>query len=250
MLSGSDPGNRDRGADRRKITELKTHRFLWPVAAVMLALLAWQGHHLADGLPRFELAIENLGPWGPVVFCAALILLEPLLVPDTLFALAAGVAFGPVAGTIYYAGAVYVMSLLSHWLGGHWLRAPVLRRLEKSARIRGLVERAATGGTRLTFLVRLVPVNQALLGYAFGAAGVPLRNAFVGNLGMFPHMLPTLYFGAAAVHVTRMAGTHHTQWERDGILGMAALGACVVLASWLIRRARETIDEREARAPR
>ena len=219
----------------------RSRRFVWLAAGAGLVLLAWQGHRLAHWLPAFEETIERLGPRGPVVFCIALLLLEPLFVPDTLFALAAGVAFGPVAGTLYYAGAVYVACLGIQWLGGRWLKAPVLRQLESSERIRALVTKAASGGPRLTLLVRLVPINQALLSYALGAAGVPLRNALVGNLGMFPHMLPTLYFGAAAVHMTRMAGTGHTQWERDGILGTLGLGVGVWLALRLTRRARSVI---------
>lgn len=220
----------------------RAQRVRWLAAAGVLALLAWQGHPLAQALPRFERAIEGLGPWGPVAFCVAVLLLEPLLVPDTLFALAVGAVFGPIAGTVYYAGAVYVACLVTQWLGARWLRTPVLRRLASHDRIQALVRRAADGGTRATLLVRLVPVNQALLGYALGAAGVPLRNAFAGNLGMFVHMLPTLYFGAAAVHVTRMAGTGHTQWERDGVIGMLALGVCVLLALRVGRRAGAAVS--------
>ena len=90
---------------------------------------------------------------------------------------------------------------------------------------------APKGGVRFTFLVRLVPVNQALLSYALGAAGVPLRVAVAGNLGMFTHMLPTVYFGAAAVHMTRMAGKGHREWEIDGVLLMLGLGVCVAVAA-------------------
>jgi uncharacterized membrane protein YdjX (TVP38/TMEM64 family) len=221
------------------VSELRAHRLLWLGACACLALLGWQGHHLAAFLPRFEAAIEGLGPWGPAVFCLALLLLEPLFVPDTLFALAAGVAFGPVEGTLYYAGAVYVACLGIQWLGARWLREPVLRQLARSERIGALVRKAAGGGPRLTALVRLVPVNQAFLSYALGATGVPLRNALLGNLGMFPHMLPTLWFGAAAVHVTRMAGTGHTQWERDGVLGLVALGVAALGALRLARHGHE-----------
>lgn len=221
------------------MSELRAHRLLGLGAGVCLALLAWQGHHLAAFLPRFEAVIESLGPWGPAVFCLALIVLEPLFVPDTLFALAAGIAFGPVAGTVYYAASVYVACLAIQWLGARWLREPVLHQLARSERIGALARKAASGGPRLTALVRLVPVNQAFLSYALGAAGVPLRNALLGNLGMFPHMLPTLWFGAAAVHVTRMAGTGHTQWERDGVLGIAALGVAAALGLRLARHGLE-----------
>lgn len=204
---------------------------------VVLALLAWQGHHLAHWLPQFERMIENLGPWGPVVFCVSLLVLEPFLVPDTLFGLAAGAAFGLVAGTAYYFAAVYVMCLVVHWLGRHWLKARVLRLLEARHRLRAMVLDAPRRGARFTFLVRLVPVNQALLSYALGAAGVPLRTAVAGNLGMFTHMLPTVYFGAAAVHMTRMAGKGHKEWEIEGALLMLGLGVCVALTLQITQRA-------------
>ena len=210
--------------------------------AAALALLAWQGHHVAHRLPQFEGWIEGLGRWGPVVFCVALVALEPLLVPDTLFGLAAGAAFGLAAGTVYYFASVYVMCLGVQWLGRHWLKARVRRLLAARPRLRAMVRDAPEGGVRFTFLVRLVPVNQALLSYALGAAGVPLRTAVAGNLGMFTHMLPTVYFGAAAVHVTRMAGRGHREWEIDGVLLMLGLGVCVALVLEITRRAWTAIE--------
>jgi len=209
---------------------------------VVLALLAWQGHHLAHWLPQFERTIEGLGPWGPVVFCISLVVLEPFLVPDTLFGVLAGAAFGLVAGTGYYFAAAYFMCLFVHWLGHHWLKARVLRLLEARPWLRALVLDAPQRGIRFTFLVRLVPINQALLSYALGAAGVPLRAAVVGNLGMFTHMFPTVYFGAAAVHVTRMAGKGHEEWEVEGVVLMLGLAVSAALMLQVTRRAWAAIS--------
>ena len=135
----------------------------WASGAVVLGLLAWQGHHLAHWLPQFERTIENLGPWGPVVFCLSILALEPLLVPDTLFALAAGSAFGLVEGTAYYFAAVYVMCLGVQWLGGHWLKARVLRLLESRRKLRAMVLEAPKGGVRFAFLVRPSAAERRLL---------------------------------------------------------------------------------------
>ena len=217
----------------------------WAAGGVVLAVLAWQGHHLARWLPQFERLVESLGPWGPVVFCVSVVVLEPFLVPDTLFGVAAGVAFGLVAGTAYYFSAVYVMCLGVHWLGRHWLKARVLRLIAARPRLRAMVLDAPQRGVRFTFLARLVPINAALLSYALGAAGVPLRAAVVGNLGMFTHMLPTVYFGAAAVHMTRMAGKGHKEWEIEGVLLMLGLGACVALTLQITRRAWAAIGAGE-----
>jgi uncharacterized membrane protein YdjX (TVP38/TMEM64 family) len=216
----------------------RSHRLFWIAAAAALLVLAWQGHRLSHLLPGFEKVIEELGPWGPIAFIVAILVLEPLLVPDTLFAITAGVVFGPVAGSLYYGVAVYAACLLTQWLGARWLKEPVLRRLATQERIRMLVEKAAAGGTRSTLLVRLVPVNQAILSYALGAAGVPLRSALVGNFAMFTHMLPPLWFGAAAVHMTRMAGTGHAHWERDGVIALVGLALAAVITLGLARRTR------------
>jgi uncharacterized membrane protein YdjX (TVP38/TMEM64 family) len=225
------------GAAARPIYDARrSQRFVWIGALLALGLLAWQGHRLETALPRFESAIEGLGAWGPLLFFVAVVVLESFFVPDTLFALAAGAAFGPVHGAIYYACGLYLNCLMLHWIGGRWLKAPVLRQLERREQIRTLVAKAAAGGTRLTFVARLVPVNQAALSYALGAAGVPLRSALLGNFGMFPHALPTVFVGTAAVHMTRMAGTGHSRWELDALLGMLALGALIGVAHRLMRR--------------
>jgi hypothetical protein len=59
---------------------------------------------------------------------------------------------------------------------------------------------------------------------------------------MFTHMLPTVYFGAAAVHVTRMAGRGHREWEIDGVLLLLGLGVCVALMLEITRRAWAAIE--------
>jgi uncharacterized membrane protein YdjX (TVP38/TMEM64 family) len=183
---------------------VRAARVGWVAGALLLALLAWQGHHVAHWLPGLEAWIAGLGPLGPALLIASILLLSPLFVPDSIFGVAAGAVFGLVAGTVYYFAGVYLMCLAVQLASRRWLRAPVLRLLESRASLRAAVQTASQGGARFTLLVRLVPVNQALLSYALGAADVPLRFALIGNFGMLVHMFPTVYFGAAAAHLTRI----------------------------------------------
>jgi len=220
------------------VTRISRSRELaYALGLIALALLAWQGHRLAHWLPAFERAIESLGPWGPAAYCVTLLLLGPLLVPDTLFGLAAGAAFGLVVGTACYFATAYAMCLGVQWLAGRWLGSRVRALLEPRTTLRTLMAKATARGMRFTFLVRLLPINPALVSYALGAQGIPLRDAAVGNLGMFAHMLPSVYFGAAAVHVTQMAGARHPHWGIDGLLLLLGLGACAGLSIWISRRA-------------
>lgn len=210
--------------------------------ALVLALLAWQGHHLARWLPQFERSVESLGPWGPLLFCVSILVLQPFLVPDSLFGLAAGATFGLAAGAAYYFVTVYLLCLGLHWLGRHWLKDRVLRMLEARPRLRILALEAPREGKRFTFLVRLIPINPALVSYALGAIGVSLRDAAAGNVAMFAHMLPAVYFGAAAVRMTRMAETGHRDWTVEGVLLMVGLAACVFLARLVSQRARAALE--------
>lgn len=229
---------------------VRSAHLAWAAGALVLALLAWQGHHIAGWLPRFERAIGELGSWGPAALIAAIVLLGPLLVPDSIFGVAAGATFGLAGGTAYYFVGVYLMCLAIQLVSRRWLGARVLRLLESRPRIREAVLAAPQGGVRFTFLIRLVPINQALLSYALGAAAVPLRFALLGNTAMFTHMFPTVYFGAAAAHLTRMAGAGHRQWEAEGALLMLGLGASVFLALQVTRRAWAAIDAAEEAAQR
>jgi uncharacterized membrane protein YdjX (TVP38/TMEM64 family) len=128
-------------------------------AVVLLGLLAWQGHHLADWLPQFEQAIAALGPWGPVAYVAAVLILSPLLVPDSIFGVTAGVVFGLGAGFVYYFAAVYMACLVATWASRRLLRSRALAALAKRPALRGMARAASRRGLRLTFWIRLLPLN-------------------------------------------------------------------------------------------
>lgn len=209
-----------------------------------LALLAWQGRRIAHEIPWFEHAIRQLGPWGPAALIVAIVVLSPLFVPDSIFGLIAGASFGLVTGTACYFAGLYLACLAIQLASGHWLGPRMLHLLDARPALRAAVLAAPQGGTRFALLIRMVPINQALLSYALGAAGMPLREAAVGNLAMITHLFPTVYFGAAAVHVTRMAGTGHREWETEGVLFLLGLGVTVLLTLEITRRAWATIGGR------
>lgn len=224
---------------------IRSSRLAWSAGALALALLAWQGHRVAHWLPQIEHAIAGLGPWGPLALIAAILVAGPLLVPDSVFGITAGVTFGLVAGTAWYFAGVYLMCLGVQLASHRWLRARVLRLLASRPRLRAAVLAAPGGGVRSIFLIRMLPLNQALLSYALGAAGVPFRSAWLGNTAMLAHLFPTVYFGAAAAHVTRMAGSGHRQWAVEGVLLMLGLVVCVWLTLGVSRRAWAAIGAAE-----
>ena len=217
-------------------------RVAWIFAGILIVLLAFQGHHLAHLLPRAEGWIENLGPWGPVIFITAIFILEPLFFPNTLFGLTAGVVFGLWKGYLLYFSAVYFANLVVYFIGRRALRTPVLRSLEGRPSIRSAVGAAKKEGTSLVLWIRLLPINPAIFSYAFGAVQVPFRSVVIGTLGMFPHMFLDVYFGTVAAHVTKMAGEGHSNWEIKGVGLLLGLVAVAVLARRITQIARAQIQ--------
>lgn len=228
---------------QRGVVSPRSSRLVLAAGALALALLAWQGHRVAGWLPQIERSVAGLGAWGPLALIVGILVLGPLLFPDSILGAAAGFTFGLVAGTAYYFVGVYLMCLAVQCVSRRWLQGRVLRLLESRPKLRAAVLAVPSGGVRFLFLVRLVPVNQALLSYGLGAAGVPLRDAAIGNTAMLAHLIPTVYFGAAAAQVTRMAARGHREWETEGAFLLLGLGVCVWLTYQVSRRASAAIAD-------
>ncbi len=211
------------------------HRLAWALGALLIVLLAVEGHRVASFLPKIEHAVEELGPWGPVLYVAAILVLEPFFFPNFIFGMIAGVVFGLWKGYLYYFGAVYCANMLVYLIGRRLLTKPVLRQLERKPKVREAAVAASTEGTGLVFWLRLIPANPAILSYALGALRVLPRSVAIGTLGMAPHMFVDVYLGTAASHVTRMAGQGHTSWENKG-LGLLLGLVAVAVVSWRIAR--------------
>ncbi|MEM7136470.1 MAG: VTT domain-containing protein [Myxococcota bacterium] len=213
-------------------------RGLWVIAAVAIGVLLFQGHHLAHLLPRMEAWVRSLGPAAPLFFFVAVVVLEPVFFPNTLFGMTAGVVFGLWKGFLIYFFSVYMANLIVYLIGRRLLREPVLRGLEGRPQIRSAVAAAETQGTSLVFWIRLLPLNPAVFSYAFGGVRVPFRAVAIGTLGMFPHMFFDVYLGEVAAHVTEMAGAGHADWEAKGfglVLGLVAAGVLSVRVARIAR---------------
>ena len=212
---------------------------VWVIAIVLIGILAFEGHRIAGFLPRIEQLVGALGPWGPVVYVLAIIVLTPLMLPVFILGIAGGVVFGLPLGALYYAGAVYVANLLLWLLGRRVLRRPVLELLERKPSLRKVVVRAKEGGAALVFWIRLLPVSPAPFSYAFGAIEVPLRAVALGSIAMVPHLVADVYFGAVAAHVTKMAGEGHQRWAQSGIALVLGLASLVVILFFVSRIAKK-----------
>lgn len=168
------------------------------VAAILVAVAL---------LVRLPSAVElrdwsvSMGPWLPLAFLAAHIVVTVLPFPRTAFTLAAGLLFGPVLGVTLAvvastASAVIALELVraAGWQLGRVLRHRAVDTVDARLRDRGWVA---------VLSLRLIPaVPFAPLNYAVGASAVRLLPYTVATIiGVLP--------GTAAVVILGDAFTGH-----------------------------------------
>lgn len=133
----------------------------------------------------------SVGPWFPLAFLAAHIVITVLPFPRTAFTLAAGLLFGPIVGVtiavVASAVSAVIALLLVRAAGWH------LDRLVKHPRVDTLNTRLAERGWPTVLSMRMIPaVPFSVLNYAAGSSAV---RVVPYTLATFAGLLP----GTAAV---------------------------------------------------
>ncbi|WP_293052606.1 TVP38/TMEM64 family protein [Mycobacterium sp.] len=139
----------------------------------------------------------SAGPWLPLAFLGAHMVVTVLPFPRTAFTLAAGLLFGVAQGVVLAvlastASAVIALVAvrLTGWRLGHLVRHRAVERLD--ARLR-------TRGWPAIMSLRLIPaVPFSILNYAAGASAVPVLPYTLATLvGLVPGTAAVVIFGDA-----------------------------------------------------
>ena len=202
---------------------------------------------LIDALVSIRAWIAGAGVWGPVVYMMVYALAVVLLVPGSLLALSAGLAYGPwglpLAVSAATAGAALAF-VIGRYLAGEWLRKLSNRRLLLRA-----VESAVTeGGWRFVALIRLSPLLPfSLLNYYFGITRISFCQYLSGTLfGIVPGTSVNVLLASAGYAYT-MGGMRHPLK-----LAMLAVGLAVtvVVCRIILQRVRNVLNDAQAKLER
>lgn len=199
---------------------------------VIVAAALWLALHRGQLDPGvIQNALRDLGPWGPAAHVALFALGTVLFAPGALFALAGGVLFGPVWGTLLnLAGATLGATaafLVARYVAADWVREKAGAKLER------LIKGVEAEGWRFVALTRLVPlIPFNLLNYALGLTRIPVASYVLTSLVcMTPGALAYTWVGYAGREA--MAGNDTA--IRYGLLGLGLLAA-VAFAPRLLQR--------------
>jgi uncharacterized membrane protein YdjX (TVP38/TMEM64 family) len=175
----------------------------WLLAAVLFTGLSL---YLTRAVSPAQLqsALENLGPMAAAGYIALFAVLPAFFFPVAVLALAGGLLFGLVRGSVYtFLGAIIncaLMFLMARHAGRDKIRALVQKKLPLrwQKRLDGLAGRE---GALLLIILRLIPaVPYNLINYAFGLTEMKLSTYLIFSaLGIIPGTLAFINIGDKAM---------------------------------------------------
>lgn len=166
------------------------------VAAFVLMVVAYAVVTVLFDIPTsfdaepFKDWVDGFGIWGPVVYILVLalsVLIAPI--PNIPIFIAAGLAWGPVVGTIYSMAGMMLGSVTAFW-GSRWVGRKHLPRLVGAKAAERLDHLADTMGGRVVFWARMIPaVNFDWISFVAGLTSIRFWPFFIGTF--FGMVVPT-----------------------------------------------------------
>lgn len=208
------------------------------IVAVVAAIVSGLFYFDVRALLRDSLAwVEQLGPWGPVLFVLIYIVAAVLFVPGSALTLGAGAVFGVGLGSVLVSLGATLGATAAFLVGRYFARAWVAKKIEGNAAFAAIDRAVAAEGWKIVGLTRLSPAFPfSLLNYAFGLTRVSLRDYVVASwIGMMPGTVMYVYIGSLA----RVAGDRTRtpgEWALLG-LGLVATIAVTILITRIARTA-------------
>lgn len=213
------------------------------IAAVLLIFILGRRFDLAELLAQ----IQQLGPWGPLVFIAAYVLACVFFAPGALLTLGAGALFGVPRGTVYVSIGSVLGATLAFLIGRYLARDWVVRKVSGNAKFQAVGKAVAAEGWKIVLLTRLSPVFPFnLLNYAFGVTEVSLKDYFLASwIGMLPGTVLYVYIGSLAGDLANLGGGR-TRGPMEWAFYAIGLAATVLVTLYITRIAKKAIDEKTA----
>jgi uncharacterized membrane protein YdjX (TVP38/TMEM64 family) len=215
--------------------------FLLGVAALVFWLLFPSP---ASALRSIQAWIDGFGFWGPAVFVLLYIVAVVVLVPGSLLALVAGLAYGMWGLPLALAAATTGASL-SFLIARHLARSQVQAMTRRHLLWRAVERAVSECGWRIVGLIRLSPVLPfKLQNYFFGITHIPFRHYVPATfLGILPGTAVNVSLATAGQAMT-LGGLWHPLK-----LALFVLGSAVTVAvCWTINRRVQTMLMRSGQA--
>ena len=193
----------------------------------LIAAIALGGRYFGSMIPDFEEWVASIGIWGPFVFIALFIVLTGLQLPESVLAVAAGVAFGLGPGFALVVGVNVLAAVIWFWVARWFLRELVTGFLLRHPKLEAIEQATTSEGFKLMVLLRLGPFSYGFLNVALGASDSRFKPFLFSLIGVIPGNFATVYFGSMAAHVAKRAA--HADNLSDAHFAIMGFGFLVTL---------------------
>jgi uncharacterized membrane protein YdjX (TVP38/TMEM64 family) len=177
-------------------SQVPPRRFFAILAAIMILIAVAFLVPVPSAIQLRDWA-TSVGPWFPLAFLAAHIVVTVFAFPRTAFTLAAGLLFGPVLGVPLAVTAATISAVLALLLvrAAGWQ----LSRLVRHPRVDSLDARLRERGWPAVMSMRMIPaVPFSVLNYAAGASAVRVLPYTLATLvGLLPGTAAVVILGDA-----------------------------------------------------
>ena len=170
----------------------------------LAALSLWAGSVITP--QQLQSFIGRSGSWAAMAYIGLFTLLPAFFFPVAVLALAGGLLFGLLWGSVYtFIGAVFNCSLmffLARYAGREKVEALLEKKLSPAWNQR-LQNLNSSGGFLLLVILRLIPaVPYNLINYAFGLTAMPFRTYLLASaIGIIPGTLAFINIGDKALDI-------------------------------------------------
>ena len=189
--------------------------------------------------------IRGAGATGVFIFIAVYVVAEVALVPGSLLTMAAGFAYGPIAGLFVASPASVLAATTAFLLGRTVLRGWIQKKIARSPKTRALDRAIGRNSFKLILLLRLSPlIPFNLLNYVLGLSDVPLgRYVAASFIGMLPGTWLYLYLGSLATTAAELSNASREGRVQRIVLTVAGLVATVLAIVFITRAAKRALEE-------
>lgn len=205
------------------------------VLVVLVVLVGSLGHEIERHIRVVEAWTAELGVWGPVAFAILLAVSTSVLIPESLFGIAAGTLFGLGHGFLVTLAGNLLAAALQYGLSHRLLRSRIERSVAGKPELEAIRDAVLDRELGLQALLRLTPLNHATISYLLGAAGVGFGGFMLASLAQIPHLFVEVYVGYAGRHIARMVGGGAVGARLGDLILFGGLAAGLLALVWVWR---------------
>ena len=186
---------------------------------------------------------RGAGAIGVATFAGAYVLATILLLPASILTLGAGLAYGPVPGTLLVSPVSVVAATLAFLLGRTSARQWIAERVGRDARFAAIDAAIGREGFKIVLLLRLSPVFPfSILNYALGLTRVRLRDYVLASfIGMLPGTFMYVYLGSLVTTAASLGSDTVPVSAGQQAIYWAGLVATVLATVFVTRLARRSL---------